>query len=402
MKNILLRLMPLVLAIWLVGCTDDSFKIPSEVKEGPKPVADFTYVSNDLEVQFTSTSTDAESYYWNFGDGTSSTEASPLHTFSSSGTYTVTLKVNSPAGYSSLVEKSLAVAGKVSAFYQYTAKHYREGAFGRIIDFDATSSVNAVSISWDFGDGTVIEDADFTYTHEFPDFGTYNVKITTTGYLGDEAVYQTELEVVPYLEMIRGGGMEESDAMYWTVKGDGYPLEFGYKGTTPSGGSGGCLRFVGEGRTASGSYTTAIYQAIDVVEGERFQLSAYQRWFPNAYDQGVLFWCIAGPGGSADFEGDGVTPKFTDDNLFISSFNYWNGGTPIPAYDNDLSGTNPNGTPYGNGYSGPGRYGGAGSNGIYTAPFTGTIYLGIELRYVWGSFFNSDFLFDEISFKLIP
>lgn len=402
MNNILLRLIPFVLALLLAGCADDNFKILSEVKEGPSPVADFTYVPNDLVIQFTSTSTDAESYYWIFGDGTYSTEASPLHTFSSAGNYTVTLKVNSPAGYTSQVEKSFAVAGKVSAFYQHTAQRYREGGFGRVIDFDATSSANAVSVSWDFGDGTVIEDADFTYTHEYSAYGTYHVKITTSGYLGDEAVYQADLEVVPDFEMIRGGSMEESDAIYWNVKGSGYPVEFGYKGATPSGGSGSCLRFVGKGHSSSGSYTTAVYQAIDVIAGEKFQLSARAKWFANGFSNGVLFWCIAGPGGSADFEGDGVTPKFTDDNLFISLFNDWDAGTAIPAYDNDLSGYNQDGTPYGHGYSGPGRYRDGNTSGVYTAPVTGRIYLGIELRNVWGSFFVGDFLFDEVSFKLIP
>jgi PKD repeat protein len=400
MKNILLRLVPLVLAILLGSCDDDSFKIPSDVKEGTKPVASFTYDTDFLVVKFSSTSTDVESYYWDFGDGTSSTEASPLHTFSSAGTYNVTLKVNSPAGYSSQAEKSLSVAGKASAFYQYAAQSFREGGFGRVIDFDATSSANVVSISWDFGDGTVIEDGDFIHTHEFPDFGIYNVKITTTGYLGDKAIYQTDLEVVPDFEMIRGSGMEEADAVHWTVKGTGYPVEFGYTGDRPSGGSGGCLRFIG--RTNSASHTSAVYQAIDVVEGEKFQLRAQVKWYPNGFSNGVLFWCIAGPAGSADFEGDGVTPKFTDDNLFISSFNDWDPGTPIPAYDNDLSGYNQDSSPYGYGYSGSGRHRDGGTYGVYTSPFTGTIYLGIELRNVWGSFYQSDFLFDSVSFKLIP
>lgn len=400
MKDIPLILMPLVLTFLLVMCNDESYKISSDVKEGAKPVASFTYEIDELEVQFTNTSTDAESFYWEFGDGTTSTEASPLHTFSSAGTYTITLKVNSSVGYSSLNEESLSVAGKASAFYQHTAQRYREGGFGRIIDFDATSSANVVSISWDFGDGVVIENTDFVLTHKFPDFGTYNVKITTIGFLGDEAIYQKDIEVIPDYEMIRGGDMEEASAIYWSMKNSGYPVEFGYKDDGPSGGKGGCLRFVG--RAISGSHITTIYQNIDVVEGEKFQLSAQVKWDENGFSNGVLFWCMAGPAGSTDFEGDGVTPKFTDDNLFISSFNNWVSNTPIPSYDNDLSGLNQDSTPYGYGYSGPGRYRDGGTFGIYTAPFTGTIYLGIELRNVWGQFYTSDFFFDEISFKLIP
>jgi len=44
-----------------------------------------------LSVQFTNTSTNATSYSWDFGDGTTSTALNPLHTFNSPGLYTVTL-----------------------------------------------------------------------------------------------------------------------------------------------------------------------------------------------------------------------------------------------------------------------------------------------------------------------
>ena len=42
--------------------------------------------------QFTNNSTSASSYLWDFGDGTTSTAASPSHTYATSGTYTVKLK----------------------------------------------------------------------------------------------------------------------------------------------------------------------------------------------------------------------------------------------------------------------------------------------------------------------
>jgi chitodextrinase len=398
MKNILLRLMPVVAAILMVGCTDDSYKITSEVKEGPEPTASFTYVANDLDVQFTSTSTNAESYYWSFGDGTYSTEESPQHTFSSAGTYAVKLKVNSPAGYSSQSEKSFAVAGKVGAFYQYTAQRYREGGFGRVVDFDATSSANAISISWDFGDGTVITDGDFALTHEFPEYKTYKVKITTTGYLGDVAVYETDLEVVPDYEMIRGGDMEAADAAYWTIKSTGYQVEFGYKAVIPSGGSGGCLRYIGKG--PDGSYTTAVYQGFYVEAGERFDINTQVRWLDGALNAGVLFFCLAVEGVSSDFLGDGVTPDFTDGNLFVSLINHWGYGAPLAPYDGDLTGVNRiTGSPYGGGnyYYGPN----ADADGMFTATRTGMVYFGIELRNVWGGYFG-DFLFDSVSIKLVP
>ena len=55
-----------------------------------------------LEVDFnSSTSTgDITTWTWDFGDGAFSHEANPTHTFTDTGTYTVTLKVEGPAGVS--------------------------------------------------------------------------------------------------------------------------------------------------------------------------------------------------------------------------------------------------------------------------------------------------------------
>ncbi|MEM9676185.1 MAG: PKD domain-containing protein [Bacteroidota bacterium] len=55
------------------------------------PSAGFTFASNELEVSFTNTSTDAMSYSWDFGDNTTSTETNPVHTYAEAGTYQVTL-----------------------------------------------------------------------------------------------------------------------------------------------------------------------------------------------------------------------------------------------------------------------------------------------------------------------
>ncbi|PKP01283.1 MAG: hypothetical protein CVU11_15660, partial [Bacteroidetes bacterium HGW-Bacteroidetes-6] len=56
------------------------------------PVPSFTYVANDLVVDFTNTTTNATSYSWNFGDGTAaSTLVNPSHTYATPNTYTVVL-----------------------------------------------------------------------------------------------------------------------------------------------------------------------------------------------------------------------------------------------------------------------------------------------------------------------
>lgn len=52
---------------------------------------DFERVGQEGEYSFTNNSTDADSYQWDFGDGNSSIEASPMHQFGSEGIYEVEL-----------------------------------------------------------------------------------------------------------------------------------------------------------------------------------------------------------------------------------------------------------------------------------------------------------------------
>ena len=60
----------------------------------PTPVADFEYAGMGLTIDFTNTSTNATSYLWDFGDGSTSTENNPSHTYTDAGTYQVSLLAN--------------------------------------------------------------------------------------------------------------------------------------------------------------------------------------------------------------------------------------------------------------------------------------------------------------------
>ena len=62
------------------------------------PTADFTFDINGFTTEFEYTGTMANNYNWNFGDGTTSTEENPSHTYASNGTYTVVLVINGSCG----------------------------------------------------------------------------------------------------------------------------------------------------------------------------------------------------------------------------------------------------------------------------------------------------------------
>ena len=79
------------------------------------PTAAFTTSVSDLTVSVTDGSSDPDgdtlSYAWDFGDGTTSTSASPdPHTYTAGGTYTVKLTVTDPGGLSDTVSHDVTVA----------------------------------------------------------------------------------------------------------------------------------------------------------------------------------------------------------------------------------------------------------------------------------------------------
>lgn len=56
----------------------------------PPPVAGFTQSTTSMTVTFTDQSVGATSWTWDFGDGSSSGQQNPVHSYASAGTYTVT------------------------------------------------------------------------------------------------------------------------------------------------------------------------------------------------------------------------------------------------------------------------------------------------------------------------
>lgn len=66
----------------------------------PADVASFTSSINQLTTTFTNTSSTG-TYSWNFGDGNTSTQANPTHTYATAGTYNVCLSVTTSCGTTS-------------------------------------------------------------------------------------------------------------------------------------------------------------------------------------------------------------------------------------------------------------------------------------------------------------
>jgi PKD repeat protein len=100
MKKIILSTF-LLMAIIVVSCEDDEATVEA-------PTARFNYTvdaDNGLLVNFTNASLNADTYSWDFGDGESSTETSPSHTYAADGTYDVTLTATNSGGSNSVTKQ---------------------------------------------------------------------------------------------------------------------------------------------------------------------------------------------------------------------------------------------------------------------------------------------------------
>jgi len=85
-----------LVAVFATSCKD---KVPA-------PKARFTAAADGLVVTFTNASKDAETYAWDFGDGSAvSAEKDPIHTYEKAGKYAVKLTAKNAAGEDSMTEE---------------------------------------------------------------------------------------------------------------------------------------------------------------------------------------------------------------------------------------------------------------------------------------------------------
>ncbi len=133
-------------------------------------VAGFSAQPNGLDVQFTNQSQgDIASVTWDFGDGATSNEVSPLHTYAAGGTYTVTLTIGSADGRSNSTNQQVTVSAPLVAGFSAQPN-------GLDVQFTNQSSGDIASVTWDFGDGATSNEV--SPLHTYAAGGTYTVTLT--------------------------------------------------------------------------------------------------------------------------------------------------------------------------------------------------------------------------------
>jgi len=138
--------------------------------------------STTEDVVFSNTTTGAVSYSWDFGDGSPIFNTASLadftHTYTSFGTYTVTMTATHANGCTFSQTLTVVFEKYVSAAMTLDITEY-SGCAPHVLSTLTNLSVNANSYIWDFGDGTVITTTSpVPPPHPYSTEGTYTIGLT--------------------------------------------------------------------------------------------------------------------------------------------------------------------------------------------------------------------------------
>jgi gliding motility-associated-like protein len=127
---------------------------------------------------FTNTSLAGQTFEWDFGDGTTSTQASPTHLYPAAGPYTIRLVANDPntCNLTDTTYFTINVADIPVADYSYSPNPPVENT---PTNFTNLSSPDAILFKWDFGDGDTLQTASrLPVQHQYNATGSFNVCLT--------------------------------------------------------------------------------------------------------------------------------------------------------------------------------------------------------------------------------
>jgi PKD repeat protein len=211
-------------------CGRDSFFTTVNVFNTPKP--DFI-VNNPCAgsaAQFVNQTTGGNSYVWDFGDGSISTQANPTHVYSAVGTYTVKLIVANSRPCVDSIIKQIGVFTKPNAAFSVASPKVCEQEPTVFLN----NSTEASTFIWSFGNGEISTQAAPDYTYPAP--GVFNVSLVAiNGGCRDSTTNVAAVEIYPkpiadFIYTITSNGFNDpviftnttvfGNSFFWTF-GDG-------------------------------------------------------------------------------------------------------------------------------------------------------------------------------------
>lgn len=146
-----------------------------------RPVVDFTSLDTlSCKAPYTATfqanAPDAVAWKWNFGDGATSTDPAPVHTYTTQGSFRVSLTITNSAGCSETIEKPgfVVIQKPIVRIVDIEQEGCVPYTFSPTLNIN--SPVPITGYLWDFGDGTTSTDP--KPTHVYTQKGLYTLSVT--------------------------------------------------------------------------------------------------------------------------------------------------------------------------------------------------------------------------------
>ncbi|MFA6363811.1 PKD domain-containing protein [Methanoregula sp.] len=187
----------------------------SKVREGylstitilpPAPGANFTVDKNGgfapLTVQFVDTSTGwPTSWYWDFGDGNTSTRENPAYTYLRPGNFTVTLTAKNKGGSSSIVRTApITIRAKVIPPGPDFSVNASSGTVPLVVQFeDLSTGPDITGRAWDFNNDGIIDSTDQNPVCVYKLPGNYTVNLTVANTFGTKTISRKDIITVKVL-----------------------------------------------------------------------------------------------------------------------------------------------------------------------------------------------------------
>ena len=182
------------------GMCADTMQILDLISVNPKPsinsVFDSVYACNvPYYLDFNDSTSEANSWFWEFGDGNVSTLQNPTNIYVDTGSYDVSLIVGNIYGCSS----SILYKDLVNVNYKPNAEFVASpllSCAGSDISFDHLNEINALNWFWDFGDGNTsyLENPIYQYN----DTGHFDVKLIVSNNICRDTLFLKD-----YIEIIK-------------------------------------------------------------------------------------------------------------------------------------------------------------------------------------------------------
>ncbi len=182
------------------GCESELIRNISSVQIGP--LTDFTFSSScvNVEVNFTNSTTGAVvDYFWNFDDGTTSTQENPTHEFINPGSYDITLQATNLSGCQNFIAKEITIYSKPQPNFSLDLPPFScAGSPSQFNDLTPPlTDSNLTSWSWNFGDtnnGTsLLKNPNYIYDEA----GDYQVALEVTSNFGCKGATQKTITISP-------------------------------------------------------------------------------------------------------------------------------------------------------------------------------------------------------------